>query len=165
MLTVTCTSQHTQSFNQTLTKDSLSGPTFNSATCFLLLSIRFCIHRRSPTEHGSINNGQSLHYSMSPVLDELAVVQRNKKNQTPVLSTNRTPGKSQDKWDPIVLPFPYIVLVYRPVLPAKAYKRFYISVDATRGSRDPGATKIGSSENRDYKTSPSCYSLSIICSC
>lgn len=88
-----------------------------------------------------------------------------KKNQTPVLSTNRTPGKSQDKWDPIVLPFPYIVLVYRPVLPAKAYKRFYISVDATRGSRDPGATKTGSSENRDYKTSPSCYSLSIICSC
>lgn len=103
--------------------------------------------------------------TMSPFLDELAVVQRNKKNQIRVLSTNRTPGKSQDKWDPIVLPFPYIVLVYRPVLPAKAYKRFYISVDATRGSRDPGATKIGSSENRDYKTSPSCYSLSIICSC
>lgn len=57
LLTVTCTSQHTQSLNQTLTKDTLSGPTLNSATCFLLLSIRFCIHRRSPTEK---NTGLSI---------------------------------------------------------------------------------------------------------
>lgn len=90
---------------------------FSAAINKVLHSPKF-VYRK---EHGSINNGQSLHYSMSPVLDELAVVQRNKKNQTRVLSTNRTPGKSQDKWDPIVLPFPYIVLVYRPVLPAKAY--------------------------------------------